>query len=201
MATAHLLSRQRGVKGFDRPPYIPLPELSTSSSPRQFLTFERGCSLPEGFPLMALSAQVKNINPWHRDLADWLILNGNSPGWNRRAAEHFKVGQAWISTVVHSDAFQDYYLRLRDEITKPQLFSAKERMTGILDQTLTKIEEKLENQGDTLTLGSLLDAADILAKRTGHGEGKSSDQTIVQVNTQVVTKEALEESRARMRGT
>lgn len=150
---------------------------------------------------MALSAQIKNINPWHRDLADWLIVNGNSPGWNARAAAQFKVSQAWLSTVVHSDAFQDYYLRLRDEVTKPQLFSAKERMTGILDQTLTKIEEKLENQSDTLSLGNLLDAADILAKRTGHGEGKSSGETLVQINTQVVTREALEESRARMRGT
>lgn len=149
---------------------------------------------------MALSAQVKNINPWHRDLADWLILNAGEPNWNARAAAHFKKTPAWISTVVHSDGFQDYYLRLREEVTKPALFNAKERMTGILDRTLDLVEAKLENGHETLSLGNLLDAADILAKRTGHGEGKSSEGTIVQINTQVVTREALEESRARMRG-
>lgn len=150
---------------------------------------------------MALSAQIKQVKDWHRDLADWLILNGGMiQGWNRKASVHFQVGGPWLSTVVHSDAFQDYYHRRRDSITIPKLLTARDRMLGILDQTLDKIEEKLENSSETLSLGNLVDTADILAKRTGHGEGKSSEGTLVQINTQVVTREALAESRARMRG-
>lgn len=144
------------------------------------------------------AVQMKSI--WHKDLADWLLVNGGKPGWNKAAAEHFGRGQAWISTVIHSDAFQDYFGKRRAAMSDVGVFTARERMIGILDQTLDKIEEKLENGSETLSLGNLLDTADILAKRTGHGEGKSSEQTLVTTNIQIVTKEQLEESRARMRG-
>src|SRR5262245_50529197 len=54
-------------------------------------------------------------DPWHRKLVDWLLANGTSPGWEQRAAEHFKVSAPWIATVTSTDAFRDYYHRLRDE--------------------------------------------------------------------------------------
>lgn len=151
-----------------------------------------------GDPL-ALSAQVKNVNPWHEKLAAWMLVHAGSPGWNRRAAENFGVSSAWISTVVHSDAFQDYYQRLRQETTVPAVFSARERLLGTLDQAIDLVQDKLEKDGSTLTLSNLLDTVDVLAKRTGHGEGKSSS---VEISNQVllVTKEELQESRARMRG-
>ncbi len=148
---------------------------------------------------MALSAQVKNVNPWHEKLAAWMLVNAGSPGWNKRAAETFGVSPAWISTVVHSDAFQDYYQRLRAETTVPAVFSARERLLGTLDQAIDLVQDKLEKDGSTLTLSNLLDTVDVLAKRTGHGEGKGPS---LEISNQVllVTKEELQESRARMRG-
>lgn len=149
---------------------------------------------------MAISAQVKGINPWHRDLADWLILNGTGPGWSGKAAEKFNVTRAWLSTVYHSDAFQNYYLTLRDEITKPQLFSAREKMMGVLDQSIERLSSKLEDQGQDIPLSGLLETIDILAKRTGHGEAKASSDAQVINQVMIVSKEDLQESRARMRG-
>ncbi len=146
---------------------------------------------------MAISAQIKGINPWHRDLADWLLLHAQSPGWNKRAAEHFKVTQGWISTVVHSDAFQDYYLRRREEATKPALFSAREKMLGTLDLSIDRLSERIEAGGDQVPLGTLLETIDILAKRTGHGEAKAPGE--IHNTVVLVTKEELAESRARMR--
>ncbi len=150
---------------------------------------------------MAASAQVKNVNPWHEKLAAWMLVHAGSPGWNKRASEEFGVSAAWISTVVHSDAFQDYYQRLRAETTVPAIYSARERMLGTLDHSITLLQEKLEKEGELLPVSGLLNTIDILAKRTGHGESiKSSADTIVNNQVLVVSKEDLLESRARMRG-
>ena len=143
-------------------------------------------------------AQVKNINTWHRDLADWLLVHGGSPGWNRRASEHFKVTPVWISTVVHSDAFQDYYGRLRAENSSVLLHTTREKLTGVLDQAIEKLSDKIESTPD-LPIGNILDTIDILAKRTGHGEASGSSNQIVN-NIFSISKEDLAESRARMRG-
>jgi len=150
---------------------------------------------------MAQSAQIKGINPWHRNLADWLIVNGNSPGWNKRASEYFKVSQAWISTVVHSDAFKDYYQRLASENSQTVLHSTRDKLIGTLDVAIEKVQERIEDQGSSMPLSNLLDCVEVLAKRTGHGsEGASSGQSTIINNLLVVSKEELAESRARMRG-
>jgi hypothetical protein len=150
---------------------------------------------------MAQSAGIKKmLNPWHRKLADWLLENGTGPGWNKKASEAFGVSPAWISTVVHSDAFQDHYQRLRAELDSLSVFSTHERLRGTLDQTIDIVQERLETQRETIPLGQLLDAVDILGKRTGLGEKTQVDNHSVQNNILVVSAEALEESRKRMRG-
>jgi hypothetical protein len=54
----------------------------------------------------------KMRNAFLRNLVDWLVANGGtSPGWEQRAAEHFKVSVSWIAMVTSADAFQDYYHR------------------------------------------------------------------------------------------
>ena len=144
-----------------------------------------------------LAPQMKNL--WHKDLADWLLVNGGKPGWNKAASQHFGVSGTWLSTLIHSDAFQDYFGRRRAEMSDVQIFSARERMLGTLDQTIDLIQEKLEKDGPTLPLNALLDTADLLAKRTGHSDGSKGGPDI-QNNILLVTREELEESRARMRG-
>ncbi len=147
---------------------------------------------------MALSAQVRSVNPWHEKLAAWMLVHAGSPGWNKRASEEFKVTQAWISTVVHSDAFQDYYQRLRQDTDVPAIHNARERMLGTLDHAITLLQDKLESTPD-LPVSGLLETIDVLAKRTGHSEGTKSSEGITN-NILLVTRDQLAESRARMRG-
>lgn len=149
---------------------------------------------------MAQSAQIKNINPWHRNLADWLIVNGTSPGWNARAAEHFKVTRPWLSSVYHSDAFQDYFQRLSASHSSALHLSIKEKLTGTLDQAIEKLQDRIEVQGDSISTNNLLDVIDILGKRTGLGERQAEGIPTIQNNVLVVTQEDLAKSRERMRG-
>lgn len=147
---------------------------------------------------MAQSAQIAKVNPWHLRLADWLIIHGNSKGWNARAAEEFGVTQAWISTVVHSDAFQDYYQRRNDEHSKALLSSVAEKIAGAAGQAIDLLAERLELEGKVLPYDTLLETVDVLGKRAGLGEHKgAAPQTTV--NVALVSREELEQYRARMR--
>ncbi len=149
---------------------------------------------------MAQSAQVRKLNPWHLRLADWLLANGTGPGWNRKASEEFRVTQAWISTVFHSDAFQDYFSSRSAEISSSVALSVKDKMLGTASLSMDILAERVEAEGKTMPIGALVGVVDVLAKRTGHGEGsaqKNAPVTNVQVN--VVSKETLSEARALMR--
>ena len=156
---------------------------------------------PHGVPpVMAQSAQVRKLNPWHIRLADWLIANGTGPGWNRRASAEFQVTQGWLSTVYHSDAFQEYFASRNHEISSAVALSVREKMLGTASLAMDILADRVEAEGNTMPLGALLDTVDVLAKRTGHGEAKAGQQgppTTVQVN--VVTREQLSEARALMR--
>jgi len=147
---------------------------------------------------MAQSAFIRKVNPWHQRLADWLILNGTTKGWNERASKEFNVTQAWISTVVHSDAFQDYYQELNGQHSQALLHSVREKALGAADQAISEIQKRLDEKGADLPYESLLQTADLMMKRTGHGDGPAQPAN-VQVNIGLVTREELEHHRARLR--
>jgi hypothetical protein len=149
---------------------------------------------------MAQSAQVQKLSPWHLRLADWLISDGQGPGWNKRAAQHFGVSQAWLSTIFHSDAFQEYFQALNARTSQSIAVTVKDKMLGVASLAMDHLAERVENEGGVMPVGSLLEVVDVLAKRTGHGEKGSGEpaQTNIQVN--VVTREQLAEARALMRG-
>lgn len=148
---------------------------------------------------MAQSAQVRKLNPWHIRLADWLISNGMGPGWNRKASAEFGVTQAWISTVYHSDAFQEYFASRNIEISSALATTVRDKMLGTASLAMDILAERVEAEGNVMPIGALLETVDVLAKRTGHGEAKQGQtpQPVVQVN--VVTREQLSEARALMR--
>lgn len=144
---------------------------------------------------MAASAQIARVNPWHQRFALWLIAHGETKGWGRKAAQEFGVTQAWISTVYHSDAFQDYYKALRDEHTKAIVHSIADKLNGAAGQALDILQEKLELEGPSLPFDTVLEAVDVLTKRAAPAQ-KPGD---VNVLVAQVSREELEAFRARMR--
>lgn len=146
---------------------------------------------------MAQSAQIAKVNPWHQRFADWLILDGAAPGWNKRAAEHFGRTPAWISTVYHSDAFQDFYRAREAEYSKELLQTVQEKIVGAAGQAIDALAQRLTLEADILPYDTLLETVDILGRRSGLGEGKGGN-TVVN-NIALVSREELQEYRDRMR--
>lgn len=146
---------------------------------------------------MAQSAQIVSVNPWHQRFADWLILYGSAPGWNKRAAEHFGRTPAWISTVYHSDAFQDFYKARESEHSKELLQTVQEKIAGAAGMAIDALTTRLELEKELLPYNTLLETVDVLGKRMGLGDGKQ--QPTVVNNIALVSREELEQYRARMR--
>jgi len=147
--------------------------------------------------LMAQSAQVLKVNHWHRRLADWLIVNAGKKKL-KEAAEEFNVSQSWLSSVIHSDAFQDYFQRLSNSHSEALLVGVREKAIATADSAVSEIQRRLEVSAETIPLNQLLDISDVLLKRTGHGEPKGQP-TQVNVAVGLVSKEELQEARLRMR--
>src|SRR5690242_17465674 len=145
---------------------------------------------------MAQSAQIKSLNPWHVRFADWLILN---PDKNLSdAAREFKRTVPWLSTVLNSDAFQDYFQELSRSHSEAILHNVREKTLGLADQAITKLQERVALEGDQLPVAGLVTIADMALKRTGHGEANKAPASVnLQVN--VVDSGVLKAARERMR--
>lgn len=148
---------------------------------------------------MAKSAAIAKINPVHQQLADWLLAEGGTTrGWNRKAADKFGYTQAWISTIYHSDAFQDYYNARAAEFGKTAAAGLADKINGLAGQAIDALAERLETQGDTLPISQVIAIADLATKRAGFGDGGPQAPQIQQ--NFMISSEQLEAARSKMRG-
>jgi len=110
---------------------------------------------------------IAKLNYTHQALVDLIIAQ---PGLTQRQyAAHFGYTEAWISTIIASDAFQVQLAARRDEIVDPILrASAEERYRGLALQSLAVLQRKLESPqvSDHLAIR----AAELGARVSGFGE-------------------------------
>lgn len=142
---------------------------------------------------MAQSAQIKKVNSWHERLCDWLIANPSSP--HKEAAKEFGVTPAWISTVIHSDAFQDYYKERSAAVSDAVLHHVKDKMLGAADLATSEIQRRLETP-QAIPMQDLLSITDVMTKRAMPA---APAPQAVQQNVFMLSKDDLAAARAAMR--
>lgn len=108
--------------------------------------------------------QLQSLSITHEMVIDWLIAN---PGFGQmeRCAKTFGCTRPWLSTLVHSDAFQ---AKLRDR--KEQFFSEaivplKDKIVGVADRAVEKLGDAVEETSDPRML---LDVADKMLHKLGY---------------------------------
>ena len=112
-------------------------------------------------------------------------------------AAHFGVSFPWLSTIVHSHAFQDQLKRRQDQVFESAILGTVEEKLGAAAQvTMDAYLEKVP----TFTADQLISAQDKLLGRLGYGSSGKGTQIGTQINVQVnhVSKEILEEARNRI---
>lgn len=103
------------------PPRYTAPSFTTTTSP---------------MPIQRLSAT-------HHAIADWLIAN---PGKNQmeRCATKFGYTRAWLSTLIHTDAFQALLRSKQEDVFHEVVVPLKEKIAGVAHAGLDRLGEHLD---------------------------------------------------------
>lgn len=102
----------------------------------------------------------------HADMIDFIIANpGVAQG---QLAARYGYTQAWVSTVINSDAFQAALAKRREEVVDPLLVvSLRERFQALTVRSLEKLMEELDKPAVKPEVA--LRAAELGAKSLGVG--------------------------------
>lgn len=140
---------------------------------------------------MAKSAKVEKVSYTHEAICLWLIENPHRP--LRDCAAYFGYTQAWLSTVIHSDAFQEQLGKRQQEFAIMTCGDIRTKMEVAADVAISGLTRKLENTQDGKFL---LDATDKLLSRMGYGAAtmRNPQPTIV-TNVLTINSSDLAEAR------
>lgn len=149
---------------------------------------------------VAESAQIQKMSPKHEAILNFILMNPTAK--YSEVAGHFNVTPAWLSTIVHSHAFQDQLRRRQDEFFDAAVVKdLGEKVQAAAHMTLDEYMEKVP----TLSPDQLISSSDKLLGRLGFGT-KSNGKTVINgnvtqnnnVQNNHVSREVLEEARSRI---
>lgn len=150
---------------------------------------------------MAASAQIEKVSFTHEAVILWLLENPHRS--LRDCAAYFGYTQAWLSTVIHSDAFQEQLRKRQDELAIMTGMDIRSKLRAATDIALGGLTRQLETTEDPKFL---LDATDKLLHRMGYAPasarnpgGAVAQQTNIQNNITVSSAD-LAEARAMFGG-
>lgn len=113
---------------------------------------------------MAESVQLQKLSPKHENILNYIIANPLvSYG---EVAGYFGVTPSWLSTIVHSDVFQDLLKRRQDEVFGTAIVQdLKTKLTAAADMSLERYLEKIP----TMDADQIITSTDKLLGKLGFG--------------------------------
>lgn len=146
---------------------------------------------------MSESASIQKMSHKHEEILNFMLLNPLLK--MGEIAKHFGVTFPWLSTIVHSHAFQDQMTRRQDELfDNAVLQTVGEKVEAATQVTMDAYLEKVPD----LTADQLISAGDKLLNRLGYGSRqngvslKIGDNAQIQINQ--VDKAVVKEARDRI---
>jgi len=139
--------------------------------------------------------QVGRLSITHEAIIDWLVANPGK-GQKGRCAEVFGITQAWLSTLIHSDAFQAVLREKQDVEYQLNVVPLKDKITAVAHEAVEKLGESVSLTNDPKLL---LDISDKMLHRLGYAPkvGIATGDTInnTQNNTYNVSPDLLAKAR------
>jgi hypothetical protein len=144
--------------------------------------------------------QIQKMSSRHQAILNFILANPTCK-YSEVAAE-FGVTQAWLSTIIHSHAFQDQLRRRHDELFDAAVVQPLgDKLHAAAHMTLDEYMEKVPN----LSADQLISSTDKLLGKLGFGT-KQNGATVIhgdviqnnQVNSAHVSPEVLAEARERI---
>jgi hypothetical protein len=139
---------------------------------------------------------VQKVSHRHDMIMTWIMANPTQP--LSQVATEFSVTQAWLSQVIHSDAFQERLRERQDLFFHHTLKPLEEKLKHLAHRTLDKMSEHVEM--GTIPIDELRKTTDQTLKALGYGVKPSSPsvQQNVQQNFYQVESSTLSEARQRI---
>lgn len=109
--------------------------------------------------------QVMRLSNRHEAILEFMVANPTVRLGD--VAAEFDVTQAWLSCIVHSDAFQEALRKKRDEVFLPAALTLQEKLTGMAHLVLDKLGEEIDNGKVSAPL--LLETGNSVLDRLGYG--------------------------------
>lgn len=141
---------------------------------------------------------IASLNHRHEAIALWLLANPDRP--LKECAAQLGYSQSWLSIIINSQAFRDYYGKMREEMDGPEIISLREKLTGLAHMTVERLAEKAQHVEDP---SKLLEIADKALHRLGYAPSRGPEPAQASVTNQqnnyyVVDKDLLSQARATM---
>ena len=114
----------------------------------------------------------KSLTPRHEAILAFILAN---PRVKRRdVAREFGVSEAWLSTIVHSDAFQAKLRERTDEVFSECLVPLTEKISSLAEASLERLAEKLP----AMDSEGLFRTAEMTLKMAGYGSRHTPSPTV-----------------------
>lgn len=142
---------------------------------------------------MAESAFIQKVSIKHDMILDYLIAN---PTLKRtEVAAHFQVTSAWLSTIIHSCAFQELLKQRQNEVFSVAVLQPiRDKLMGAANMAADRLMEVLPFESDPKTLNTILDTT---LSNLGFGQKTVGTPVNQQNNFTInVTKDELASARA-----
>lgn len=108
--------------------------------------------------------QLNRLSITHEAIMDWLLTNPGK-GQMKKCADHFGFTQAWLSSIVWSDAFQAKLRDKKEFLFGQTVVSIRDQVNGVAQRALERLGEKIEYTEDVKVL---TDVSDKLLHRLGY---------------------------------
>ena len=144
--------------------------------------------------------QIAKVSIKHEAILDYLLVNPAEKLGD--VAAHFNVSQAWLSVIIHSDAFQVKLAEKNSECFSTIVMPLREQLLGVAQVGVAKLGEVLENSSTTSDKQFIADTTDSILKNLGYSPKSSAPAPSGGSTTNnifVVDKTALAAARAKMR--
>lgn len=118
-----------------------------------------------------------------------------------RVALEFGVTQAWLSTIIHSDAFQNQLREKSQGLYESTVLPLREQVMGVARVAIDKLGEALENASAVSDKPFIASAADNILKNLGYGPKSTPSHpspTNIQNNYLIADKSDLASAREKM---
>lgn len=129
--------------------------------------------------------QIASISHRHEAIVDWLLTHPEERNL-QALANHMNLSRSWLSIVMNSDVFKEYYERRRIEYNATLAGEIVDRQHRVTAKALTKLEQILDD--DELDPRLVLDVANKTAERLGYGTKQGTKTTIKDERIQEVVR-------------